>query len=148
MERLRVYAILGMIGVVSIVGIVAEGCNPAPTHSVTAFRKRLTIWIGKDINALISAWGPPTEIYPLPNGKSKLYIWDESGGQLVRYDSQEGESASAGSGRYGSLYGRGSTESGIAVAKSLTCKRLMTVSDSGIVTSTSLDGNNCVAPVE
>lgn len=147
MKWLRVCAILMGIGVLTAVGVL-EGCSSAPTHSVTAFRKRLTIWIGKDINALISAWGPPTDIYPLPNGKSKLYIWNESGGQQIVHSNESSETGGAYANRvYGSAYGN-RAEAGSAVARNLTCKRIMTVSDSGIVTSASLDGNNCVAPVE
>lgn len=38
------------------------------------YQARLDTWTGKDVNSLISSWGPPGEVFTMPNG-NKMYTW-------------------------------------------------------------------------
>jgi len=39
-------------------------------------------WEGADINRLITSWGPPSDVYTMPNG-NKMYTWLYVGNSLV-----------------------------------------------------------------
>lgn len=39
-------------------------------------------WEGSDINELITSWGPPSDVYTMPNG-NKMYTWLYTNNSLV-----------------------------------------------------------------
>lgn len=46
-------------------------CSCATTAKYTA---AVQSWDGSNVNLLIAAWGPPSEVYTMPNG-NKMYTW-------------------------------------------------------------------------
>lgn len=39
-------------------------------------------WKGQDVNYLISIWGPPSDVYTMPNG-NKMYSWLKVNGTII-----------------------------------------------------------------
>jgi len=46
------------------------------------FRKKMNTWVGHDVSALITTWGPPGQTFDVPNG-SKVYSWLWVGNTVV-----------------------------------------------------------------
>jgi hypothetical protein len=42
--------------------------------STRGYERALDSWVGSDINQLIESWGPPTQTYPMPDGRN-MYTW-------------------------------------------------------------------------
>ncbi|MCF7560241.1 hypothetical protein L3X39_06280 [Sabulilitoribacter multivorans] len=38
------------------------------------YANRVKTWEGHDVNNLITSWGPPADVYTMPNG-NKMYTW-------------------------------------------------------------------------
>jgi len=38
------------------------------------YEQRIKTWMGHDVNELITSWGPPSNVYTMPNG-NKMYTW-------------------------------------------------------------------------
>ena len=51
----------------------------ATTEKYTA---KVNTWNGNDINRLITSWGPPSDVYAMPNG-NKMYTWLRTSGTVV-----------------------------------------------------------------
>ena len=62
--------------VVLMASFLLNGCAtiPAIPYTESAYQDKLTEWVGKDPNALILSWGPPTSTFDMPNG-NKMYTW-------------------------------------------------------------------------
>lgn len=52
-----------------LIGMISISC--ATTARYTEIVKT---WEGADINKLIISWGPPSDVYTMPNG-NKMYTW-------------------------------------------------------------------------
>lgn len=67
---------LKRIFVVIAACFVLHGCATIPPipYSQSAYQDQLTEWVGKDPNALILSWGPPSSTFDMPNG-DKMYTW-------------------------------------------------------------------------
>ena len=46
------------------------------------YTKIVESWMGHDVNDLITSWGPPSDEYIMPNGKT-MYTWLWVGGTLI-----------------------------------------------------------------
>lgn len=46
------------------------------------YESKLNSWMGADVNNLIASWGPPSNVYVMPNGNT-MYTWLWQGGTLV-----------------------------------------------------------------
>jgi hypothetical protein len=55
--------------------LILAGC--ASRGSRHAFEDQISAYRGRDINTVISAWGPPANVYSLPNG-DKMYTFIRS----------------------------------------------------------------------
>src|ERR1035437_9450408 len=47
-----------------------------------SYTSKLNTWNMTDINTLITHWGPPSDVYIMPNG-NKMYTWLRTGGTVV-----------------------------------------------------------------
>ena len=50
--------------------------------STENYTAKVNTWNGSDINKLIMSWGPPSDVYAMPNG-NKMYTWLRTGGTVV-----------------------------------------------------------------
>lgn len=58
-----------------IVAFILTLINSCATIPTTAnYNEIVKSWTGSDINRLISSWGPPSDVYTMPNG-NKMYTW-------------------------------------------------------------------------
>jgi hypothetical protein len=62
-----------------IVFIVLFTCSCATTANYEA---KIKTWLGHDVNELISSWGPPSDVFTMPNN-NKMYTWLYNGGTVV-----------------------------------------------------------------
>jgi hypothetical protein len=78
---------LWLVPMVGAMLILATACELfLPTLSPTeAYSEELKTWVGRDINDCISSWGPPSDVYTMPNG-NKMYTWLWNGGTVVVTD--------------------------------------------------------------
>ncbi|MEZ2414830.1 hypothetical protein ACA086_07680 [Muriicola sp. E247] len=51
------------------IGILLSSCVTSKNYA-----NRINTWRGADVNTLINSWGPPSDIYEMPNG-SKMYTY-------------------------------------------------------------------------
>lgn len=88
------------------------------------YEKILKSWMGANVNNLIASWGPPSDVYPMPNG-SKMYTWLRVGGTTV--------------------FANYNQYLNMVTASSVTswCKTTFTVSPSGIIQGWRWEGNTC-----
>lgn len=95
--------------------VAVAGVSCATT---AGYEEVLNSWVGSDISMLIESWGPPSQTYNLPDGRT-MYTWDTSSGAVA-----------APAGRF-------------AVAVPRGCTTTFTVDDIGIVQSWRYEGNSC-----
>ena len=88
------------------------------------YEKILHTWLGSDVNRLIASWGPPSNVYIMPNG-SKMYTWLRVGGTKVVADYNQ--------------YLNTLTASTVAYW----CKTTFTVTPQGVITNWRWEGNAC-----
>lgn len=84
------------------------------------YEKKLSSWVGKDVNSLIQSWGPPASTYKMPNGDI-MYTFFFNGGTVVM--------------PIGNL----------AYAVNRTCKTIFIARDNGVIKSWRWEGNACKA---
>ena len=65
---------------ITIVVIIALSINSCATTA--NYSAKIKTWMGHDVNNLITSWGPPSDVYTMPNG-NKMYTWLWNGGTLV-----------------------------------------------------------------
>jgi len=53
----------------ALFAIMASSCATTANYA-----EILKSWEGSDINMLIISWGPPSDVYTMPNG-NKMYTW-------------------------------------------------------------------------
>jgi hypothetical protein len=94
----------------------------------------LRSWRERDINDLISAWGPPNSTYNMPNG-NKMYTWSNI---KVGPTVSEGNAAYLG-------YGVSSANS-VSITPTWDCHTTMITTPEGKIVSWHLKGNSCVMP--
>jgi len=82
------------------------------------YEKILQSWIGHDVNELIQSWGPPANVYKLPNG-STMYTWWFDGGTVAM------------------------PIGNMAYAVKRYCKTTFVVNQQGIIKSWRWEGNAC-----
>jgi hypothetical protein len=82
------------------------------------YQRVVETWLGDDINNLIQSWGPPSDVFRLPNN-DMMYTWFFDGGTVA---------VPIGNAAY-------------AVRKS--CKTTFTVNSQGIVQNYRFEGNSC-----
>jgi len=60
-----------------LVLVIAYVISIMTTYScatTTNYETKLDTWLGRDVNELITSWGPPSNEYTMPNG-DKMYTW-------------------------------------------------------------------------
>lgn len=82
------------------------------------YERVLQTWVGHDVNDLIQSWGPPADVYKLPNG-SMMYTWRFDGGAVAM------------------------PIGNMAYAVNRYCKTTFTVSEQGIIQTWRWEGNAC-----
>ena len=87
-------------------------------YATAASTEVLQSWVGHDVNELIHSWGPPTNVYELPDG-SKMYTWRFDGGKVAVPIGD------------------------VAIAVNRYCKTTFTVSKQGKILSWRWEGNAC-----
>jgi hypothetical protein len=90
------------------------------------YEAKLKTWLGSDINNLIASWGPPSNVYTMPNG-NKIYTWLWVGGTIVTTN-------------YIELLDTTYTDS-----VTYWCKTMFTANTMGVVVSLGYNGNSCVS---
>jgi hypothetical protein len=65
------------LSLITLITLIISSC--ATTANYTEIVKS---WQGSDINRLISSWGPPSDVYTMPNG-NKMYTWLYTNNSLV-----------------------------------------------------------------
>ncbi len=115
--------------VLSASALLTTACSGAffqPTVSPKYYKGAMETWIGLDVNGLISQWGPPSNVYEMPNG-NKLYTWLKTSGTVVvtEYNYWLNQSVSG--------------------TVSDWCKTTFEVNTANQITKASWEGNNCVA---
>jgi hypothetical protein len=96
----------------------------AATMSLAHHYERMQQWVGIDVNILIQVYGPPSDVYVMPNG-NKMYSWLKTNDTVVttNYD-----------------YWRNQVVSGQVTNW---CKKTWTTDAWNIVRSATSDGNAC-----
>ena len=105
--------------VIALVVLLVAGC--ATTGN---YEKVLRSWMGNDVNSLIVSWGPPSDVYTMPDGR-KAYTWLRVGGTRV----------TANYNRYLNMVTAGSV--------TYWCKTTFTTTPSGVVRNWRWEGNAC-----
>lgn len=62
---------------ISCIIVTLNSCATTGKYSA-----KMQTWMGHDVNELINSWGPPSDVYTMPNG-NKMYTWLWTGGTLV-----------------------------------------------------------------
>lgn len=57
--------------IIVMTGIIALSISSCATSK---YGEKLSSWVGRDVNDLITAWGPPSDESTMPNG-NKMYTW-------------------------------------------------------------------------
>lgn len=65
---------------ITILVIITLSVNSCATTE--KYGEKLQTWMGDDVNKLITSWGPPSDVYTMPNG-NKMYTWLWTSGTLV-----------------------------------------------------------------
>jgi hypothetical protein len=99
------------------------GCSSATTEG---YKQHMQLWVGHDINELMSSWGIPGDEYNMPNG-NKLYSYLWIGGSYVSVNYN---------------YYLSSVR---ASKTTYWCKTTFTVDKNGKILQVSWEGNSCVA---
>jgi hypothetical protein len=86
----------------------------------------INTWNGSDVNRLITSWGPPSDVYTMPNG-NKMYTWLVSSGERVTTNYN---------------YFLNQT---VSHSSTSWCKTTFTVNTSNIIIDNTWTGNACVA---
>jgi hypothetical protein len=96
-----------------------------PEVSSEYYKDAMETWIGLDINRLISQWGPPSDVFVMPN-ENKMYTWLETSGSVVvtNYNYWLNQSVSG--------------------TVSNWCKTTIEANTAGIIIHARWEGNNCV----
>ena len=55
------------IAAVTLLSICLSGCQ-SPSEVMKS-------WVGHEVNSLIHSWGPPAQVFALPDGSGKIYTW-------------------------------------------------------------------------
>ena len=88
------------------------------------YEKVLNSWVGSDVNNLLTTWGPPSDVYEMPNG-SKMYtwLWVDNTRVISNYNSYLN----------------------MVTSRTVTywCKTTFTVNSSSVITNWRWEGNNC-----
>ena len=59
----------------ALLGLTSSASNSGSMISnPETYKKQLDAWVGKDINNLLLAWGPPSSVFNMPNG-DVMYTW-------------------------------------------------------------------------
>ena len=95
----------------------------ATTEKYTA---RVNTWNGSDINRLITSWGPPSNVFTMPNG-NKMYTWLTTSGDRVTTNYN---------------YFLNQT---VSHSSTSWCKTTFTVNTSGIIIDNTWSGNACTS---
>lgn len=56
---------------IAILIVLAGACATSPAK----IRESWQPWVGKPIDVLVSAWGPPSSTFTMPVGGGKIYTW-------------------------------------------------------------------------
>ncbi len=86
------------------------------------YEKVLQSWVGQDINRLLTEWGPPTQEYGMPNGKT-MYTWLRIGGTVVTTNHDANSSTST--------------------VERNWCKTTFVASQAGVLETWRWEGNSC-----
>lgn len=100
-------------GVLALAFSLTAGCT-----STATYEKTLQSWVGTDVNHLIEKWGPPADVFKLPNG-NVMYSWFFNGGAVAM------------------------PIGNMAYAVSRTCKTTFTANAQGTIQTWRWEGNAC-----
>jgi hypothetical protein len=118
------------------------------------YEKALDTWVGKDLDSLVVAWGPPAGTFQLSDGSTLVEYVEERNAQVGGYSYTVPETTY----QTGSVYTNNGV-SGVYTGTStsyvqhttprtnvhLLCKTRFKVDAEGIIRDWSWSGNNCVA---
>ena len=90
------------------------------------YTQRVNTWNGEDINKLITSWGPPSDVYTMPNG-NKMYTWLRTGGTVVTSN-------------YNYFLNQTTSNS-----VEYWCKTTFTVNRAGVIIDNTWNGNACLS---
>ena len=96
-----------------LLSLVLWGCA-----TTSGYERVLQTWVSHDVNELIQSWGPPANVYKLPNG-SVMYTWWYDGGAVAM------------------------PIGNMAYAVNRNCKTTFTVNERGIIQTWRYEGNAC-----
>ncbi len=88
--------------------------------TTSGYEKVLQTWVGLNVNELLQSWGPPADVYKLPNG-SMMYTWWFDGGVVSMPIGKRGG----------------------AMTMNRYCKTTFTVNEQGVIQRWSWKGNTC-----
>ncbi len=63
--------------IIMILFLLLHGCA-----TQAGYKRVVETWLGDDINKLIQSWGPPSDVFTLPNN-DKMYTWFFDGGTVI-----------------------------------------------------------------
>jgi hypothetical protein len=110
------------------------------TACASAYKEKLESWMGRDVNELIAAWGPPSSTFTLPNGDT-MYTW----GRSSQYTQPVYQAPSTSTTRIVGNTAYTTTQPGMVTGGqtyNFACTTTMTVSGSRI-TAYRFEGNAC-----
>ena len=65
------------LSIITLVSLMISSCATTANYS-----EIVKSWEGSDINGLITSWGPPSDVYTMPN-ENKMYTWLYTNNSLV-----------------------------------------------------------------
>lgn len=89
-----------------------------------SYTSKINTWNMVDINSLIGQWGPPSDVFVMPNG-NKMYTWLRTGGTVVTSN-------------YNYYLNQTTSNSSLSY-----CKTSFIVNTAGLIISNTWQGNNC-----
>ena len=112
--------------ITNIVILLSASLFSASCISSKNYANRVSTWEGSNVNNLITSWGPPADVYTMPNG-NKMYTWlyTSDGYVTTRYNEWLDQIEE----RKESYY----------------CKTTFTANDNDVVVNWRFQGNACVA---
>jgi hypothetical protein len=111
------------IGLLVIIVLSMNFCVPN-INFFELYRNGMNSWKGQDVNYLISIWGPPSDVYTMPNG-NKMYSWLKISGTVITTNYN---------------YYLSQTRSNVVTKW---CKTTFTVNTSDIIKAWMSEGNDC-----
>lgn len=108
-----------------LLSVLLGTLSVAGCATTAGYKRVCDSWMGSNVNTLITAWGPPSDTYTMPNGQV-MYTWLNVGGTRV--------------------FSNYNQYLNMVTSNEVTywCKTTMTANSEGTIISWRFEGNSCI----